>query len=1501
LFFDSIKLTFDEMIHSPVRMIAILCFIWIAAWVGSTVEGICSGAIPNGEYESLWSLYNATAGPYWKFDNSQPTETVWTFPSALTVPCTNNWQGLTCESTGVGPDSSCYIIEIDLTGFNLTGRLTEVEFSFSDLEELTLQSNWISGVIPSTMYAVTTLVVLDLYSNNLTGSLSSAVGQLTQIHEFLIEDNLLTGSIPTEIGLLTQSLALEFANNSFSGPLPSELGRLLLLQTASFDNNGISGQLPSQLGNLFSLGQFTASNNLLSGTVPSRFGLLTQLASLDISYNNFQGSIASQLASMTALRSFVIEYNSFTGIIPSEFGLIAGIRNFEIERNRISGPIPIQILNSTALNVFDISDNRITGPIPQEIGLATGLSVFIANSNLLSQTIPTQFGNLTGLTYLLSYNNLHTGEFMSGIIENCGQLALLEIETNYFSGLVPWMTLAKADQLIALDLAKTYFSGPLPHVYPPALIDFFIYDCLFSGPIPSELFSKDVPLISKISVGGNSFTGTLPTEIGSAKGLSIFDASKTLLSGTIPSEIGNSESLEIISLFTNSFSGTIAQQLLYLSGLIYLSLDSNLLSGSLSKLNFTVVGAKLQIFSMESNFVADAMPHSMSELISCVEINVAANFISGTISPRLLLVNQTKIFYFQSNLLSGSIPVGSYSNGFDCGEMESLVVSGNRLRGTIPGGLGWCKRLEVLDVSSNQLTGSLTTELSYVNALEYINVSFNGLIGGLEEFFGSTENSLPRLVSLDGSNNAFTGTLAQSLFRNNRSRLESVVLYNNCFRGSLPSQICDATKLTTLVLDDITTGPSCDIHINPKLTNTLEAKRLLESSIPTCIWDLERLSTLHLSGNGLGGRLPDLRNDSSLIAVSLSHNQLTGDIPLSWQTFGKFRNLLLSSNKLSGELSASFAMSNFTETVDLTVNRLSGDIPEVFYKSHATNILDGNLFQCEQNNKPENDPFSRQYVCGSSALDDSLIAWAAAATALTSAVFLMIQVANVPLSRIKTSHDQLMQLLVEGESISAYLKLLSSCARCCRILMIGYVAFVLPTYVALKLSPEISGLYSTHSSQYNWVGPSGLLRRGGGGGGLLTAALLLAAHSTVVLAVNITYIVISLENLSSQQLTAIQFLLGLFKVLWNQLFISLTLRRLSDFSITARVLMATYLKAFTYLLSPVLATLASDSSCFQYLFTSTGSISATILSKQFVCGNVVFMAPIGPFLVATTCELVDEEVTTETVPVWLYSYQCSSALLENYIPVLLFSFLLSGLLVPFIQWTFAEFINSPFTEQLILPRLPSFIRRSFEGNTLYLVRLGDVAPVRNVENPDKGRLFNGALLLSRHLVNLAVMVTFGLAAPLLAVVVCVDSFTSLVSLYALLRRYVGLWHTADKQQSLFYRTLLEEATNISRLEPGYSLLLIVVFSEVFWTVFVIDMIGDVYGLRAAVISILGPTIGIHCLFLWSRRLRTWFTREGRRQDQSHGMNLNGQSMLSPLVVQAPDSGKEFNDPFLQQL
>jgi Leucine-rich repeat (LRR) protein len=197
--------------------------------------------------------------------------------------------------------------------------------------------------------------------------------------------------------------------------------------------------------------------------------------------------------------------------------------------------------------------------------------------------------------------------------------------------------------------------------------------------------------------------------------------------------------------------------------------------------------------------------------------------------------------------------------------MTDLYLYSNCLTGTIPSELISCSLLQYLYLQDNNLEGSMPTSILTLLYLQSIDLSGNQLLGGnITSMFSSNTTKSLRYVVM--SSMSLTGSLPSSLF--NLSNLKTLVLSLNCITGTLSSSICESTSLSSLILDGVGVGSSCSTNRGSRSS--------FHGYIPSCLFSMPSLSTLHLTGNGLTGTLPELSANSSLTTLSLTSNRLTG-------------------------------------------------------------------------------------------------------------------------------------------------------------------------------------------------------------------------------------------------------------------------------------------------------------------------------------------------------------------------------------------------------------------------------------------------------------------------------------------------------------------------------------------------------------------------------------------------------------------------------------------------
>lgn len=94
--------------------------------------------------------------------------------------------------------------------------------------------------MPEHILTMTDLQELDLSHNALTGALPSEIRRLQNLEMLDISDNMMTG-LPAEIGQLSKLRILNASNNQLTG-LPHELGNLRNLEVLDLSGNDISNQ-----------------------------------------------------------------------------------------------------------------------------------------------------------------------------------------------------------------------------------------------------------------------------------------------------------------------------------------------------------------------------------------------------------------------------------------------------------------------------------------------------------------------------------------------------------------------------------------------------------------------------------------------------------------------------------------------------------------------------------------------------------------------------------------------------------------------------------------------------------------------------------------------------------------------------------------------------------------------------------------------------------------------------------------------------------------------------------------------------------------------------------------------------------------------------------------------------------------------------------------------------------------------------------------------------------
>ena len=262
------------------------------------------------------------------------------------------------------------LISLGLSDINRSGLSlpTTWEFlsSMTKLESLDLSQNEI-GFFPTQILSLTNLEDLNLSYNSITGSIPPGIALLTNLKRLDLNDNSFTGSIPTEIGLMTNGEYLNLAYNSFTGSIPTEIGLMTNVEYLDLEYNSFTGSIPTEIGLMKNVEYLNLGWNSFSGSIPTEIGLMTNAEYLNLYNNHFTGSIPTEIGLMTNVEYLYLLINLFTGSIPTEIGLMTNVEYLNLGWNSFSGSIPTEIGLMTNAEYLNLYNNHFTGSVPNAV------------------------------------------------------------------------------------------------------------------------------------------------------------------------------------------------------------------------------------------------------------------------------------------------------------------------------------------------------------------------------------------------------------------------------------------------------------------------------------------------------------------------------------------------------------------------------------------------------------------------------------------------------------------------------------------------------------------------------------------------------------------------------------------------------------------------------------------------------------------------------------------------------------------------------------------------------------------------------------------------------------------------------------------------------------------------------------------------------------------------------------------------------------------------------
>ncbi|MED6164208.1 hypothetical protein PIB30_087479, partial [Stylosanthes scabra] len=672
--------------------------------------------------------------------------------------------------------------------------------------------------------------------------------------------------------------------------------------------------------------------------------LLVHLQSLDLSDNDFNHSqIPAKIAELSQLRNLNLSHcneNTFSGEVPPQISQLSNLLSLDL-RSYILPPLSYDVINNLQLKSSTLTSLTRN---------STRLEQLRLNFVTISSSLPHTLTNLTSLQILSLRQCELYGEFPIGIF-HLPNLTILNLGDNQ------------------------NLRGMFPNFYSSAFVLIYLPSTSFYGTLPTSI--GNLTSLNRLSIQSCNFHGAIPSSLGNLTQLSWLELAYNGFDGEIPQSLFRLKNLEMLSLGYNSFEGKLALDMFLnlkmlkgldmsysklslfsqnralnvttLPPLQWLGLSSCNLTGEIPTwiMNLT----SLSYLSLYHNNLQDEIPYHFFTLENLTGLNLAENWLQGHIELSMLskLKKLTVLGLGGGNKLSfvegkntSNVTIPSqilYLELTSCNlvhfpnfiqhlpELTDLHLSHNDIK-TIPEWLWNKTSLQCLIISNNPLIGEISPLICNLQSLVYLDLSSNNLVGRIPSCLGSFSRSL-QFLSLAG--NKLTGNIPQT--------------YVNEIIKSFKSMTLFRTSHHVRFKDDL-------YHLQHSWVDVSLFSFRMSNKGVVMVYPgrqyLHDMVAIDLSCNKISGEIPDMMGSlNGLVVLNMSNNMFTGSIPSSLGKLSNLEVLDLSFNSLSGNIPQQLTELTFLEFFNVSFNKLSGPIPENGQLStFENNSFEGNKGLC---------------------------------------------------------------------------------------------------------------------------------------------------------------------------------------------------------------------------------------------------------------------------------------------------------------------------------------------------------------------------------------------------------------------------------------------------------------------------------------------------------------------------------------------------------------------------
>jgi Leucine-rich repeat (LRR) protein len=1433
-------------------------------------------------------------------------------------------------------------------------------------------SNHFHGTVPSEFGNLIQLAQLQLPNNDFTGTLPSSLGNLTNLFVLELQINQLGGTFPTEIGRLTKMQLLYMGYNEFRGPLPTELGQLTNLLQLDVSVNSFTGTIPTEYGELNQLKVLQLANMPLTGTIPTELAQLRSIVTLYINENKLHGSLPDCLGNLTTLENFQFCCNNFTGTIPSSYGRLTSIETFQVDSTLIHGSLPESISSWKVLVELYAQNTLLSGTLPDSLTNLTKMGVLDLSNTYLTGTIPRQLGRLVKLAYLnLSFTSLE-GPIPESIVL-FRRLKILSLDNNLLTSILP-VDLGLNQGLEYFSVGSNYLTGPVPDdiVISQTLQEFDTGENYLNGSVPFRTgMSKSLVYIV---LTGNLFTGTLPSNWSEFKSLQYvyvdnnkltgripdislaatskyaavsliqFCVADNQLTGNIPLALWTHTALQVLNLGNNNLVGPISSDLSNLHQLASLDLSTNRLSGDLSEA-FNRPFPNMTFINLANNSFSKHLPSNLfqSRVLQVVTLN--SNCFSGSLPSTICYSNELT-----------SLIMDSMSSGAACavalprklGKVIKGVFPEKKIEGSIPACVLQLPKLQSLQLSGNGLIGSIS-DVQLSRSLVNLQLSYNALTSSIPEALQHRGGF--SFVSLQ--HNKLTGTLVSDF--NTTCAGDSLALYLDVNRlsGNIPSSFLDVETISVLTGNlfeciGMASLPENDpsrrtyvcgsYQLNTALYVWMTAITVIGVMILGC-YALLRVSLVSKSFNtNVNSSAPAIEHSTSHLALELRCSTSYKLQVMSNTPFDR-------SDSSVGMPTPQSSVSDLYATLNNRPKRgwcagyfcwggqgreLDDDQKRKIVSSWCCSSRGSVVYVASViNAKYENTLLwisfnysSRRNLLSNTAMYSEVLQRAGEGALAIAGSYLVCMTTYIILKSGGYGPSYSTITLQYGWIITA--TFLHGLLPTLLILL-----FIVLTTFAIISSLKIDALQSNANkrsvqrelwkttlrySRSNAIF-SRILDR------MLRPVLVHMINLLVVLTANAVYVSVLL-TIQPDAVFFFQASMSLFKIMWVNSYIPRAIRSMAYLPATAQFRHQVSMLLINYIIGPGIATAGANSNCFYPAIAGSPTVTSTfsVFNTVLECVNVFnfLFTQTGVDISHSTLKCSFATLTSfadsDTSPPFIYGYQCGSAFLVDYIPVLLYSYLFSATVLPI--WRFIIIhVELSVLRQYLGGQLYGFLVAGsiidhescvaevpLDKGESFSVEAGSGAvagalsswaatdgdPGLNpISNPlqlseaslsarktrsdrslrttfdtqttsERSKferpLFDGSLVVAKRILDFSVILTFGLACPLLALTIAFSVYINSLSWRLLIGKFLA---KVGENNIIAFSRLEHSSEGLLRGAVGGMWIAVCAIS-LFWSVMFYDMVADQYGVLTgtmfALLTIFCVPFSLYVVFIIRGRL-----------------------------------------------